>query len=81
MTKYQVDKLTGYSAALDTDIGAERHDLVIDGKLDRGYGGTVYGAFVATEKGHRFDTRGEAMENARLFVQQCKNALIERALK
>jgi hypothetical protein len=80
MTSYTHDKLAGYAAALDDDIGSERSDLVIDGKLDRGHGGTVYGAFVMTEKGHRFGTKYEARENAKLFVQQCKDALIARKI-
>ena len=72
---YTHNKLAGYAAALDSDIGTDRHDLVINKKLDYGFGGTVYGCFVATDKGHRFTTRAEALENARLFVKQCKDAV------
>lgn len=81
MTTYTQDKLAGYAAALDDDISSAQSDLVIDGRLDRGHGGTVYGGFVMTEKGHRFGTKQEARENAKLFVQQCKDALIARVNK
>lgn len=78
---YQHDKLAAYAEALDSDVGAKVHRRVVDGKVKALYGGTVYGAFVMTEKGSAFDTYEQAYENAKLFVEQAKQALETRALR
>ena len=70
-----IDKLAVYAAALPADISARRHPLVVKGKLTQLYGGTVYGALVATDKGTTFATFDEAYANAMLFVQQCQEAM------
>jgi hypothetical protein len=66
------DKVAAYANALDSDIDAERFEQVRDGKLWRGYAGTIYGYPVATDNGTTFDTRADALENARLFREQCR---------
>lgn len=66
------DKATAYANALDSDIAAEPWQQVRDGKLWRGYAGTIYGCPVATDNGATFDSRADALENARLFREQCR---------
>ena len=66
------DKVMAYANALDGDITAERFDQVRDGKLWRGYSGAIYGCLVSTDKGYAFDTRAEALENARTFRERCR---------
>ena len=66
------DKATAYANALDSDIAAEPWQQVRDGKLRRGYAGTIYGCPVATDNGATFDSRADALENARLFREQCR---------
>ena len=44
------------AAALQSDIGAERFEVVEGGKLRRYWIGTVYGGGVATERGYKFAT-------------------------
>lgn len=36
------------------------------------YGGTIYGCMVATEKGYAFQSRRDALENARQMREQCR---------
>ena len=67
-----LDKAKLFAIALPGDISAQRFEVVEDGKLWRGYVGTVYDRMVSTERGHRFPTFGEARANAALFVEQCK---------
>lgn len=76
---YQHDKLAAYAAALDSDLSAKVHRKVVDGHVKNLYGGTVYGAFVMTEKGSTFDTYEQARKNACLFVEQAKQALETRS--
>jgi hypothetical protein len=66
------DKATAYANALDTDITAEPFQQVRDGKLWRGYSGAIYGCLVSTDKGYAFEWKHEALENARLFREQCR---------
>lgn len=66
------DKAAAYANALDTDISAERFEQVRDGKLWRGYVGTIYGCMVATDNGTTFDTAAAALANAELFREQCR---------
>lgn len=66
------DKAAAYANALDTDITAEPFQQVRDGKLWRGYSGAIYGVLVSTGKGYAFEWKHEAMENARLFREQCR---------
>lgn len=68
----RIDKAKAYAIALPDDISAERFEVVEDGKLWRGYTGTVYGTRVSTERGHRFTTFEDARANAEFFVEQCK---------
>lgn len=69
----KIDKAKMYAIALPNDISAERFEVVENGKLWRGWTGTVYGVRVMTkERGHKFPTFEEARYNAELFVEQCK---------
>lgn len=67
-----LDKATAYAIALDSDVAAQRLQQVRDGKLWRGYVGTIYGCMVATENGTTFDTYADALANARLFRERCR---------
>lgn len=66
------DKVAAYANALDSDIDAERFEQVRDRKLWRGWIGTIYGAGVGTDAGYAFGTKYEAVENARLMREQCR---------
>lgn len=69
----KIDKAKMYAIALPSDISAERFEVVENGKLWRGWTGTVYGVRVSTkDRGHKFPTFEEARSNAELFVDQCK---------
>ena len=73
----KLDKIKAYAIALPDDISAERFEVVENGKLFRGWAGTVYGVRVMTKEcGHKFATFKEAQANAELFVSQCK-AIVE----
>ena len=72
------DKIEIYAAALPSDIGAERFEVVEGGQLRRYWIGTVYGGGVATEKGHKFNTPQEAWDNASDCVERCAEILSER---
>ena len=48
------DKIEIYASALQSDIGAERFEVVEGGKLRRYWIGTVYGGGVATERGQAY---------------------------
>jgi hypothetical protein len=75
----KLDKAKAYAIALPDDISAERFEVVEDGKLWRGWAGTVYGVCVmTTERGHKFATFEEARANAEFFVAQCK-AIVEQS--
>ena len=65
-------KVRAYAMALPDDIGVTNGDIVIDGKLQRGWIGTVYGCAVGTSRyGRRFATQAEARRNAEIFVEEC----------
>jgi len=66
------DKVMAYANALDSDIAAEQWQQVRDGKLWRGYVGTIYGCPVGTDSGTTFDTAAAALANAALMRQQCR---------
>lgn len=72
------DKIEAYAAALDSDIGAERLQQVVNGKMEKFWIGTVYGGGVATDRGYKFQTREEARDNASWFVERCAEILSER---
>ena len=65
-------KLRAYAMALPDDIGVTEGDIVVDGQLQRGWIGTVYGCMVGTSRyGRRFSTQAEARRNAEIFVEEC----------
>ena len=72
------DKIEIYAAALQSDIGAERFEVVEGGKLRRYWIGTVYGGGVATERGYKFATPEKAWQNASDFVERCAEIVSER---
>jgi len=75
----KLDKAKAYAIALPDDISAERFAVVEEGKLWRGWAGTVYGVRVMTkERGHKFATFAEARSNAEFFVAQCE-AIMEQS--
>jgi len=77
---YQLpDKVAIYAAALQSDINAERFQVVESGRLETYWIGTVYGGGVATERGHKFRTAEEAWDNASKFVERCAEIVSERA--
>ena len=72
------DKIDMYAAALQSDIGAERFQQVVNSKLERFWIGTVYGVGVATERGFKFKTSEEAWSNASDFVERCAEIVSAR---
>lgn len=65
-------KINAYAMALPDDISVTDGDIVIDGKLVRGWIGTVYGCMVGTTRyGRRFPTQEQARRNAEIFVEEC----------
>jgi hypothetical protein len=72
MTMDLTDKIAAYANALDSDIDAERLQQVRNSELWRGWMGTIYGCGVATTAGYAFDTKAEAVENARVMREQCR---------
>lgn len=72
------DKAAAYANALDSDITAEPFQQVRDRKLWRGFSGAIYGRLVSTDQGYAFETRAEALENARLFRKKCREILRKR---
>ena len=79
---YQLpDKIAIYAAALQSEINAERFQVVESGRLETYWIGTVYGGGVATERGHKFRTAEEAWDNASKFVERCAEILSERIAK
>ena len=71
------NKIAIYAAALQGDINAERVQVVESGRLETYWIGTVYGDGVATERGHKFRTTEEALDNASKFVERCAEILSE----
>ena len=78
MTYTPPDKIEIYASALQSDIGAERFEVVEGGQLRRYWIGTVYGGGVATERGYKFATPEKAWQNASDFVERCAEILSER---
>ena len=75
---YQLpNKIAIYAAALQGDINAERVQVVESGRLETYWIGTVYDDGVATERGHKFRTAEEALDNASKFVERCAEILSE----
>jgi hypothetical protein len=66
------NKVSAYANALDSDIASERLEQVRNRELWRGYVGTIYGCIAATDNGYAFNTRQEAIENAKLMREQCR---------
>lgn len=79
MSESGIDKVAHYAKAMDWDISAMSWEQVRDGKLWRGYAGTIYGKPVGTEAGGLlFDHRDEALENARRMRDECRAIMAER---
>ena len=72
------DKVAAYANALDSDIDAERFEQVRNRALWRGWIGTIYGSGIGTNAGYAFTTRNEAIRNARLARDQCRDILRAR---
>jgi len=72
------DKVAAYANALDDDIDAERFEQVRNRALWRGWIGTIYGAAVGTEAGYAFCTRHDALANAKLMREQCREIVRAR---
>ena len=79
MTYKHPDKIDVYAVALQSDIGAERFQQVVDSKLETFWIGTVYGRGVATKHGYKFKTPEEAWNNASYFVDRCAEIVSARA--
>ena len=78
-SKFSIDKLSAYAMALDSDIGAERYEVVEGGKLIHYWMGTVYGRGVsADEDGHKCLTKYDALQQASRFIDQCAAIVSER---
>ena len=79
---YQVtDKIAAYAMALQSDINAERFQVVENSRLQTYWIGTVYGGGVATDAGYKFKTPEEARDNASRFIEQCAEIVSERLSK
>lgn len=63
-----------YSKATSDDAGSKAWQQVRNGKLWKGYVGTVFSKPVSTERGALFDSRKEAKENALFFIEEVKKA-------
>ncbi len=72
------DKIAAYANALDDDIDAVQFNQVRNGTLWSGYVGTIYGRMVSTEKGYAFQSRRDALENARHMRERCREIVRER---
>lgn len=70
----QDEQMEFYSKATPSDAGTKSWQQVRNGRLWKGYIGTVFGKPVSTEKGALFDTRKEAKENALFFIEEVKKA-------
>ena len=76
--EYLTDKIAAYANALDSDIDVERLEQVRDSKLWRGWMGTIYGAGVSTKAGYAFDTKHDAINNAMLMREECREIVRNR---
>ena len=72
--KENQDMIAFYSKAIPDDAGSKAWQQVRNGKLWKGYVGTVFGRPVSTERGALFDTRKEARANALFFIEEVKKA-------
>ena len=72
------DKAATYANALDSDIAAESWQQVRASKLWRGFVGTIYGCPVGTDNGTMFDTSADALANAKLMREQCREIVRTR---
>ena len=72
------DKAAAYANALDSDIAAESWQQVRASKLWRGFVGTIYGCPVGTDNGTMFDTAADALANAKLMREQCRDIVRTR---
>ena len=75
----EFDKASAYANALDSDIAVEPFNQVRNSVLWRGFVGTIYGCMVSTDNGTSFSTSVAALENARLFREQCREIVRVRA--
>lgn len=78
---YLTDKVAAYANALDTDIGTVPFKQVRDSRLWVGYSGTIHGCMIGTEKGFAFPTPREALDNAYLMREQCREIVEKRKAK
>lgn len=72
------DKAAAYANALDSDIAAVSWQQVRASKLWRGFVGTIYGWPVGTDNGTMFDTAADALANAKLMREQCREIVRTR---
>lgn len=73
------DTVASYAAALDSDISSKPWQVVRNRVLVRGHVGTIYGKLVSTERaGFMFDTRAEAVSNAKLARELCQGMMKAR---
>ena len=75
--KENQDMMDFYSKATPDDAGSMGWQQVRNGKLWKGYVGTVLGKPVSTERGALFDTRKEAKANALFFIEEVKKASLK----
>ena len=71
------DMMEYYSKATLDDAGSKGWQQVRNGRLWKGYVGTVFGKPVSTERGALFDTRKEARANALFFIEEVKKASLK----
>ena len=79
-TSAGIDKVAAYAMALDSDIDAERYQVVEKSKLKTYWVGTVYGNRVSAEDGgYRCLTRDAALQQASKFIALCAAIVSDRA--
>ena len=75
-----IDRKAAYAMALDSDIDAERYQVVEKGELKTYWIGTVYGNRVSAEDGgHKCLTRYAALQQAKKFITLCATIVRDRA--
>ena len=72
------DKASAYANALDSDVSVLPWQQVRANKLWRGFVGTIYGCPVGTDSGTMFDTASDALANAKLMRDQCRDIVRAR---
>ena len=84
MTNTPPDKIEIYAAALQSDIGAERFEVVEGGKLRRYWIGTVYGGGVAhgarLQVRHARESMAKRFGFCRAMRRDCERASQEHAM-